>query len=323
MSKIPMEDEKRLLSEVPSDGKSIGNKSLRERLRWSKERYWLVRNSVVASGMLRLGGGRGGSVVRVSDRDEQLVLANIPPDGTSIGNMTLRAKLGWAEDKYWTIRNALIERGELMRSGGKGGGVRRALDAESDESADKDPEVELAEEAAQYKREHDLYEPIAAVLRRGWAKDRGLGDFVVEVTAYAGRRETGGKWSRPDITVVSERKFKWTQESVFDVITFEVKLGAGDITAVYEAQAHGRCATYSYVFLVTELAEAMKPLKAEAQRHGIGVIVSSRPESYDEWDTIVEAVRRPPDPHSIEEFVAVQLSEEARSDIHQWRNSAR
>ena len=61
---MAMSDEEMLLARVPGDGSSVGNISLRRRLRWGIKRYFSVRDLLVQRGLLQLGGGRGGSVCR-------------------------------------------------------------------------------------------------------------------------------------------------------------------------------------------------------------------------------------------------------------------
>ncbi len=52
---------------------------------------------------------------------EQQLLAQVPQEG-SVGNTTLLRNLKneeWNEDLFWSIRNRLIERGQLERGRGK------------------------------------------------------------------------------------------------------------------------------------------------------------------------------------------------------------
>jgi hypothetical protein len=54
----------KLLSLLPKDGSTIGNKRLRESLGWREVTYRRVRDALILEGMLELGRGRGGSVAR-------------------------------------------------------------------------------------------------------------------------------------------------------------------------------------------------------------------------------------------------------------------
>lgn len=63
------------------------------------------------------------------------ILKLVPKDGTSVGNMALReqvadrlgAKVG--EDDYFEARDALVDSGKLVKGQGRGGSVRRVVDA--------------------------------------------------------------------------------------------------------------------------------------------------------------------------------------------------
>ena len=77
-----------------------------------------------------------------------------------------------------------------------------------------------------------------------------LDDFVLEITAKQGRRDTGGTWSRLDIVIVSVVTLPFVLGKHLDVTTFEIKPHTQlDVTSVYEALAHLRAATRAYVFL--------------------------------------------------------------------------
>ena len=64
------------------------------------------------------------------------ILKEVPKDGSSIGNMSLRERIAERldakvnEDDYFEARDALIEEGKLAAGRGRGGSVRRIIDAE-------------------------------------------------------------------------------------------------------------------------------------------------------------------------------------------------
>ena len=160
------------------------------------------------------------------------------------------------------------------------------------------------------------------VFRTDWANDNRFGDILVEITARQGRRQTGGTWTRPDIVIAAVRVFPYVPGRHFDLITVEVKPSwAIDLTAVYEALAHRRAATQAYVWF--HLAEAdfdldderFRAITAEAERHGVGVIVASDPNVYNTWDTLVDARRVSPDPEALNDFIAVQLTDDSKQRL--------
>ena len=166
---------------------------------------------------------------------------------------------------------------------------------------------------------------MAKVLKERWVKDNRFRASLVEITAKQGKRDTGGKWSRPDIAIVAMTSYLYVPGKHLDVVTFEVK-GADwiDVTAVYEALAHRRAATRAYVIfhLPEDKKDKIEPILEqvceEAKRHGVGVIVIETLDDYETWDERVEAVRTEPAPDRLNDFVAVQLTEGAKQEIVQW-----
>ncbi|HEX2572534.1 MAG TPA: toll/interleukin-1 receptor domain-containing protein [Polyangia bacterium] len=57
--------------------------------------------------------------------DEGTFLAELPRDGSNIGNISLRGQLGWQEEKYQAVRQRLLVAGAISLAKGKGGSVRR------------------------------------------------------------------------------------------------------------------------------------------------------------------------------------------------------
>jgi hypothetical protein len=70
--------------------------------------------------------------------------------------------------------------------------------------------------------------------------------------------------------------------------TFEIKpMDSLDVVAVYEALAHRRSATHSYVLLhvpksmTEQQQEAISQIEAKARNHGIGAIKATVPDDYE------------------------------------------
>jgi hypothetical protein len=64
------------------------------------------------------------------------------------------------------------------------------------------PRSAVVDGSAAYGTEESLYEPIVASLRSYWPNEKRLEEFLCEVTARLGRRQTFGTWSRPDMTMM-------------------------------------------------------------------------------------------------------------------------
>lgn len=243
------------------------------------------------------------------------------PDVGSVGNVTLQKKLKWKkEDVYWFVRNKLIEEGRLAKAKGKGGSVSKVSQLVEDAKFIEEVEADPGRVA-----ELDLYEPLHQVIKDQWAKDYQLDSLVGEITGKQGARNTGGKWTRPDITVASYKTYPYVPGKHFEIITFEVKPSDSiDVTAVYEALAHRRAATRSYVIIhvpinkVSQLELQIEELSSEAKKFGIGVIQVSDPKDYATWDEIVEPTRHEPDPSRLNDFLATQVSQGFREQIIRW-----
>ena len=257
--------------------------------------------------------------------DRARLLALVPSDGSAIGNTALMRALHWSEHRYWYARDSLLEAGTIARAKGRGGAVR-LVHPEKGTASDTVADAELVGEATlAYVHETELYPPIRNTLESFWAKERQIEPLAVEVTAAQGRRETGGRWTRPDLVSVAVRTYRYLPGKYMEVATFEVKpFDAIDVKAVYEALAHLRSATHAYVILHVpngqdEQDESVKLTIEETchvgRSHGVGVIVMGDPADWDTWDEKEEARRVEPDPQRLDEFIRVQLSEAAHDRI--------
>jgi hypothetical protein len=255
---------------------------------------------------------------------EAALLAKVRDKGGHAGNVTLQRELGWGDDIYWSVRDRLVDAGQLELGRGKGGSVSLVAQLPTAASGAAPP---VSAETALTPPESELYEPVARVLRSEWAKDMRFRSHVVEVTARQGRRDTGGTWTRPDIVVAALRVFPHVPGKFFDLITFELKSFDGiDVTGVFEALAHRRAATQAYVWLHVptgsdsqdDTRALLERINEEARRHGVGLIVGADPADYSSWDVQLRAARFEPDPEFLNEFIAQQLPALARDELAQW-----
>lgn len=332
-------DQRTFLNELPQ-GRNLGNTRLLRRLAWRPERYFRVRSELIEQGRIALGRGRGGSVRRIDtlgDPAEHL-MALVPTDGSPIGNQRIRDLLNWDEDKYWKIRNDLLESGLIARGRGRGGSIFRVvpdaplehiqLDSEEDEEIEGEIEIEdsgwygprpsiehlrPSSGPRTYEHERDMYPD----LRHGlyaWARDHQLQDGLYRIrdTADQGSRQTG-IWSRPDAVVIGIKHFPLINRRVLEAITFEAKLStAVDIRGIHEASAHCRLSTHSYAFFqVTEEQNGNEKLRdamqVEAIRVGVGLIFATVVDDFNTWDELAKARAHQPEWEMLEGFVREQL----------------
>jgi hypothetical protein len=265
---------------------------------------------------------------------EELLLSNLPSNGAALGNvslLTILKRKGWSEETFWAIRNRLVDQGILEKGRGKGGSTKRiVLNIAPEPEAGTTTEEVIPESVSTPAETHridesTLYEPMAEVIKNKWALNSGFNNSIVEITAKQGRRDTGGKWSRPDITLASMTTYPYVPGRYLDVITFEVKpFDLIDLTAVYEALAHKRAAHRSYVILyvpeerLKALEDDVQAIADEATRHGIGLIVAAKADKFETWDERVIASRKEPDPKLLNNFLARQLSQIFRETMALW-----
>lgn len=249
------------------------------------------------------------------------MLALVPEDGSAVGNVTLRSEwTPWAKkaghkagsrDEYWRIRQVLLDDGRLILGKGKGGSVRRAIVSVA--ALETKRVVEGTPPPS--NREISLYSPIKQTIEHTWAvAELGLPEnsFQLCVSAFQGKADTGGKWSRPDITLVSARRFAFLGPRV-EVVTFEVKpFQELAVDGVFEAAAHTARAHKAY--LLAEVPEHLEDeffksdkfdrLETECLRFGVGLATFSKAEDADTWQVHVRPSMHSPDPSDVEAWVA-------------------
>ncbi len=256
--------------------------------------------------------------------DKDKFLRELEKLGQSSGNKALREILEWADDRYWRVRNQLVDENVIEKGRGYGGSVTLKASVVPEEKSSEST-TDIGIEATQRIAERDLYEPIHRVLSSAWVKDQGFDNSVVEITAHQGARNTGGTWTRPDVSVVAVKSFVFFPETVFDVVTFEVK-PADDITVsgVFEAMSHREASTQAYVIyhaddeLFEQAPEATRIIEV-AKRYGIGVIVATDPRNYDEWNEKLPAERQFANAAKLDGFIRANFSEEQRNQIIKWQ----
>lgn len=241
--------------------------------------------------------------------------------GKKAGNKKARYALNLDEQTYWRARKVVLDRGDAIRGTGKGGSTQ--LLANSVQSASVMTPIPVVTGAP--SNEDGWYTPLHNVLQADWRAERGFDEMVIEITARQGRRNTGGKWTRPDISVVALRRLKFVPDDEFEVWTFEVKRGADvDVTTVYEAVAHARAATHAVVLACYDSKPSLEDelileqVKREATRHGVGLIVvewSSM--TFDEWDLRVEPIAQPAGMRALNEFITRQLPSRS-AEVEGW-----
>lgn len=136
----------------------------------------------------------------------------------------------WRADRFQNVREALEDAGWIN--------VQRGIMT----LAPVENRVAPPPRLDRISNEADFEEPAMKIMEHMATGALGLaeGTYKILNTARAGRRETGGRWSRPDLTLVTVERYKWLRpQHRLRVMTCELKLGTQlDVSAVHEALAH-------------------------------------------------------------------------------------
>lgn len=253
------------------------------------------------------------------ERYKDIMLGLVPPDGTPRGNVSLFEEfrrllpdVDVADEDLWEVRNALVDDGKVSKGRGRGGSVYRRVQ----------PVIASAPAPQRSLGEKSLYEPFHAVLKQSWTKDNQIQLYVSEVTAAQGARVTGGKWTRPDVTLVAVRSYQYNPSKSLEVVTFELKpKGSYDISGVFETAAHSVFAHKSYLVMEVlrssafKATEEAKRLEQLCRKFGVGLMVFGDVDSWGTYEVLVEPLSQTPDPIDVDAFIETQLSAPSKSAL--------
>jgi|SRR5579864_265254 len=274
---------------------------------------------------------------------QKLLINLVPESGDNIGNVSLREQLrekiehlgdALTDEDYWLLRDSLIDSGLLEQGRGRGGSVHRVRAVSATLSAvavpsetatvisSQNPSVAEVQEVVEEITEASLYEPFHNAIVNGYTKDNRLKRFISEITAHQGRRATGGKWTRPDVTLVAVRTYQFTPGKRLEVITFEVKPDLdGALEGVYEALAHSAFAHRSYLAVdIREFKDEDVPddrIVQECTRHGVGYIAFTDVSDYNTYEIVSTAKLKEPDPEEVDNFIKKQISQQKQEDLRE------
>jgi hypothetical protein len=262
------------------------------------------------------------------DEFKQKLYELTPSDGKAVSNPTLRESLQsafpgekFSLDDYWDLRNSLITDGKLEKGRGRGGSVSRVV-TEKEITTESGPSTPAAPEVARVA-EASLYEPFQKCIQEGYVPDNDIKPWICEITAFQGRRNTGGIWTRPDVTLVAIQTFAYVPTKQFDVVTFEIKPDIDTaMQGVYECAAHSAFANRSYLAFPDSDTYDTNPLfdriLDECERFGLGLILFENVADWDSYDFQLSAKRQLPDPRGVNDFIKGQISEKGREEIQRW-----
>lgn len=196
-----------------------------------------------------------------------------------------------------------------------------ALPTNSGQRVDELPETCPLPGVRLKQHESDLYIPVAGALADGWARRESLRESIVEITAFQGRRQTGGFWTRPDVVVIGSKSHPYVPGRHMDLTTFEIKKSLDEaVQGVFEAAAHSVAAHRSVVLIQASPGdlfseEEFARAKSESARLGVGLMTFRDAGDWGSYRVEVEAQGREPSPTALNRFIASQISEANRQQI--------
>ncbi|MEZ5231294.1 MAG: hypothetical protein R2755_23520 [Acidimicrobiales bacterium] len=239
--------------------------------------------------------------------DQRTLIGSLCERGGRAKRLGLPRISRWRRDRYLAVRHSLEAAGWITYD-------RYGVLALAPDEGRRIPVPSLPTLA----NEREL-EPYAQQVVHSMATTRfGLAeeDFRIENTARGGSAPTGGKWTRPDISLLSVETHPWFPD--VNLMTFEVKLGTQlRVDAVHEALAHRAKANAAWI--VTDARCTIDETRfdriiREARTHGIGVVVIdalARNGEVAEEDTHyhvhAEAAAHKPEPETINDFLEQQF----------------
>jgi hypothetical protein len=184
-------------------------------------------------------------------------------------------------------------------------------------------ETAVAPPAPAILQEASLYEPFWKAIEKGYVPENDLKPWICEITAFQGRRNTGGLWTRPDVTLIAMQTFAYFPGKIFEVITFEIKPNLETaMGGVYEAAAHSAFAHRSYLAIPDSNDYdgnlLFDRISSECERLGLGLILFDDVANWDTYNFQVSANRNDPDPQDVNDFIKGQISEKGREEIQRW-----
>ncbi|MFO0560254.1 MAG: hypothetical protein U0269_19715 [Polyangiales bacterium] len=329
-----------MLGLIPEDGR-IGGQTLWRALEGrgvDAKAAAAAEAELLAANKIAIGRGQGGSYRRVVG-DEERFMRLLDVSGAMRTNAEVRAELGLDgdHDKYWLLLRSLIEQGLVRVGRGRGGKVGRVIKDSAEESSVAAPIIPSSPSASTTDAgqanspttiESSWYPFVERGLRGDWSKSRGFDEVLVAATHSLGSKKTGGRWTRPDLLVLSKQRFRLPPSVVFESHSFEVKPpGQWTVLGAHEASAHGRYFTRPYLLLGSLILEddlveddrrALDACYDECARLGVGLVVVYPGFGFDDWDWLLEPQRHTPAPEDVESALANVLTSEEQQLIEAW-----
>lgn len=209
-------------------------------------------------------------------------------------NRSIRSSLDLPEDKYAKIRKDLLDAGLAEKVRGQGGGLQLTP------AGLKQKTLSAAKSAVE--NEKALYAPFIKVLKAEIDENEETA-LVIDTSAL----RKVGKWSNPDVTTVSIRKFPILRSHRVLLTTYELKQWKRwNVDSVFEAASQRRFAHEAYVVLEWAKLEpvvGLEDMVAVCSRFGVGLITLHPYFKGFRYMIQLEAEKHPVDEDYVEEYL--------------------
>ncbi|MFC5757350.1 hypothetical protein [Rhizobium sp. GCM10022189] len=262
------------------------------------------------------------SAPKVTEKRKNTFINALEDAGGTSGNSSLRRGLDWTEELYWAVQGRLIEEGSIVAGRGKGGSVRltEAQAITSEMLTEEKPDQGISS----IIRERDLYPALKTSIETKWINRFALDDVIVDETHSRGSKDTGGTFTRPDITTAGIRRYVYLPKRL-EIVTFEVKTSDSiTIMGVLEAIAHREAAHRAYVIYAASRTDFEEAIEAEriielAQKYGVGIVLAELPEAVESWEILIDAIRHEPDPARLDRFLNDLPNADMKKQLSKWK----
>ncbi len=259
---------------------------------------------------------------KVTENRKAKFIEALEDAGGTSGNSSLRKALGWDEELYWVVQGRLIEEGNIVAGRGKGGSVR-FTESQAATSEISSEEIQKQNQGPTI-RERDLYPALKKSIETKWINRFALDDVIVDETHSRGSKDTGGTFTRPDITAAGIRRYVYLPKRL-EIVTFEIKTSESvTVMGVLEAIAHREAAHRAFVIYAIARPDFEGAIEAEritelAQKYGVGVVLAEQSDSVESWEILIDAIRHEPDPARLDRFLHDLPNAEMKKQLSKWK----
>lgn len=199
-------------------------------------------------------------MTRPADKDRLIWLLQ---EQSRSSNRNVRSTLKLSDERYARIKDELLEEKLIEKVRGQGGGVQITARGMKEKT--------LPDAVSSVESERALYSPFVTILDDE-ASENEEAALVIDTS---GLRKSG-KWSNPDVTKISVRKFPILKTHRVLITTYELKQWKRwNVESVFEAASQRRFAHEAYVVLEWAKGEEVVGLEemiSVCSRFGVGLL---------------------------------------------------